>query len=303
MSESGPAASPPSPSQPSLSPPSPPEPSPPEPSLSQSSPRRSSPARPSPHASPSGSRAPVDRYARWTGLAVGILLARWLTPLNHGDGVLYAIPAFGLCAVAGVLAGDALTSPHRGAVRTAALTPRRVRDYVPRRTTRLLLGLAAALVVLLAAAAAVASPDDLGRAGRALTVSCGGTTESSGPWPGLYYGRPMLASLAAATAACGWSLRRIATRPGDEQSRRDRSLAIVAAWGLVVSSSLLGAASTASGALLSTTCDGTAGTVANGFLWPLAMLSLVTVSWSLYTIVSPRATRPAGPRGSRTGRR
>jgi hypothetical protein len=241
------------------------------------------------------SRAPADRYARWTGLAVGILVARWLTPLNHGDGILYAIPAFGLCAVGGVLAGDALTAPRRGAVRTADLTPRRVRDHVPPRMTRLLLALAAALVVLLAVAAAVASPDDLGRPGRALTVTCRGVTGSAGSWPGLYYGLPILASLTVATAACGWSLRRIATRPGDEQSRRDRTLAIVSAWGLVVSSSLLGAASTASGALLSTTCDGTTGTVANWFLWPLSLLALVMVAWSLFTIVSPRATRPIRP--------
>ncbi|MFF7974519.1 hypothetical protein [Streptomyces sp. NPDC007905] len=34
----------------------------------------------------------------------------------------------------------------------------------------------------------------------------------------------------------------IATRPGDEQSRRDRTPAVLAAWGLVVSTLLLGAA-------------------------------------------------------------
>ncbi|MFJ8537465.1 hypothetical protein [Streptomyces sp. NPDC093591] len=258
-----------------------------------------------PSTSAPASRAPVDRYARWAGLAVGVPAARWLLPLNNGEGTLYAILAFGLCAVAGVLLGDALTAPRRGAVRTAGLTPRRVRDYVPPRMTLLLLGLAAALVVLLAAAAAVASPDDLGRAGRALTVTCRGVTESHSPWPGLYYGLPILASLALSTAACGWSLRRIATRPGDEQSRRDRTLAIVAAWGLVVSSSLLGAASTASGALMSTACDGAAGTAAKVVLWPLGLLALLMAPWCLFTIISPRATawrgRRAGADG--TGRR
>lgn len=241
----------------------------------------------------SSSRAPVDRYARWTGLLVGVPAACWLSPLIGVDGILYAIPVFGLCAVAGVLVGDALTGPRRGAVRTAGLTPRRVRDYVPPRMTRLLLGLAAVLLLLLTVAAAVASPDDLGRAGRALTLTCRGATESAGPWPGLYYGLPMLASLAVSTAACGWSLRRIATRPGDEQSRYDRTLAIVAAWGLVVSSSLLGAASTASGALMSVTCDGTAGTVANWALWPMSLLALIVVPWCLFTIISPRATGAA----------
>ncbi|WDF40466.1 hypothetical protein PBV52_28645 [Streptomyces sp. T12] len=251
-----------------------------------------------PSASAPASRVPVDRYARWTGLAVGALASRWLLPLNGGEGTLYAILVFGLCAVAGVLLGDALTAPRRGAVRTAALTPRRVRDYVPPRMTPLLLGLAAALVALLTAAAAVASPDDLGRAGRALTVACRGVTQSHSPWPGLYYGLPILTSLALSTAACGWSLRRIATRPGDEQSRRDRTLAIVAAWGLVVSSSLFGAASMVSGALMSTTCDGAVGVAGNWTVWPLGLLALVTAPWCLFTIISPRAT---AWRGRRTG--
>ncbi|MFF7128382.1 hypothetical protein [Streptomyces sp. NPDC008240] len=253
------------------------------------------------------SRVPVDRYARWTGLIVGALAGRWLSSLDHGDGVLYAIPAFGLCAVAGVLAGDALTPPAQGTVRTAGLAPRRVRAYVPPRVTWLLLALAGALVVLLVVAGAIASPDDLGHAGRALTATCRGVTQSATPWPGFHYGLPMLSSLAVATAACGWSLRRIATRPGDEQSRRDRSLAVVAAWGLVVSASLLGAASTASGALMDISCDGTAGTVANAVLWPLATLALATVPWTLVTVCSPRASwgrrSAAGDRRRRALRR
>ncbi|MEU9989006.1 hypothetical protein AB0E10_19840 [Streptomyces sp. NPDC048045] len=258
-----------------------------------------------PGATAPASRAPVDRYARWTGLVVGALAGRWLATLGHGDGVLYAVSAFGLCAVAGVLAGDALTPPARGAVRTAGLAPRRVRDYVPPRLTRLLVALAGALVVLLAAAGAVASPDDLGRAGRTLTLTCRGMTQSNGPWPGFFYGLPMLVSLAVATAACGWSLRRIARRPGDEQSRRDRALAVVAAWGLVVSTSLLGAASTASGALTNLTCDGAAGTAANAVLWPLALIALFTVPWALVTVCSPRASwgRGAGGTGRRWARR
>ncbi len=72
--------------------------------------------------------------------------ASWLLPLNDREGILYGNLAFGLCTVAGVLLRDALTAPRRGVVRTAGLTPRRVRDYVPPRITRLLLGLAVALV-------------------------------------------------------------------------------------------------------------------------------------------------------------
>ncbi|MGW7257063.1 hypothetical protein [Streptomyces sp. NPDC054834] len=177
--------------------------------------------------SAAASRAPVDRYARWTGPAVGALAARRLTPLDHGDGILYAIPAypaFGLCTVAGVLVGDALTPPTRGAVRPAGLAPRRARDHLPPRMSPLPAVLAGALVVLLTAAAAVASPDGLGRAGRALTLTC-------------------------------WA------RP-----RRPRA------------------------ALMNMKCDGTAGTVANDVLWPLAVVALVTVPWSLFTACSPGAT-------------
>ncbi|MGW1587918.1 hypothetical protein [Streptomyces sp. NPDC002386] len=250
---------------------------------------------------PTVSRGPVDRYARYTGLAVGVLAAWLLSPLRDGDGVLYAIPAFGLCAVGGVLLGDALTPPARGAVRVAGLTPRRVRDCVPPRMTLLLLVLAVALVALLVIAGAVAAPDDLGRAGRQLTLTCRGVTEGRGPWPGFYYGAPMLGALAIATVACGWSLRRIATRTGDERSRRDRSLAIVAAWGIVVSTSLLGAASTASGALSGMTCDGAVGAVAEAILLPLALVSLVAAPWMLFTVCSPRAAwwhrRNRGARG------
>ncbi|MFF4566056.1 hypothetical protein [Streptomyces sp. NPDC001435] len=241
-------------------------------------------------ATASASRRFVDRYARWTGLLAGALVAYWLIPLDHGDGILYAIPAFGLCAVAGVLVGDALTQPTRGAVRTAGLAPRRVRDYVPPRMTWVLIAMAVVLVLLLGVAAAVASPDDVGRASRALTMTCRGGTASFSPWPGLHYGLPILACLAVATGACGWSLRRIATRPGDEQSRRDRSLAIVAAWGLVVSSSLFGTTAVTSGVLMDSGCGEALWIVARWVLWPLSLVAFVTVALMLSMVCAPRAT-------------
>jgi hypothetical protein len=147
-------------------------------------------------------RARADRYARWAGLAAGAVAAQQLATMDSDDlGVpfLYAITAFGLCAVGGVLLGDALTPRPQEAVRTAGLAPRRVRDQVPPRMTPVLLLQAVSLVALLLTAAAVASPDDLGRAGRAFVVTCGGVSESHSPWPGSYYGIPMLASLAVGT--------------------------------------------------------------------------------------------------------
>ncbi|WP_055696874.1 MULTISPECIES: hypothetical protein [Streptomyces] len=236
-------------------------------------------------------RSRVDLCARWAGLAAGAAAA-WAVASRDGGlgiGILYAIPAFGLCAVAGVLLGDALTPPPRGPVRSAGLTPRRARDYVPPRVTRFLAAQALALVALLAVAAAVAAPDDQGRAGRSLSATCQGMTETVGPWPGLFYGAPVLISLAVGTAACAWSLRRIARRPSEEQPRRDRALAITAAWGLLVSTPLLGAATFASGALLSLDCMGASGSA--WLLIPVALCAMATMTWCLTTIVSPRADR------------
>ncbi|MFJ6837051.1 hypothetical protein [Streptomyces sp. NPDC091209] len=47
--------------------------------------------------------------------------------------LVFAITAFGLCAVGGVLLGDALTLRPQEAVRTASLAPRLIRDQVPPR--------------------------------------------------------------------------------------------------------------------------------------------------------------------------
>ncbi|MGW6530963.1 hypothetical protein [Streptomyces venezuelae] len=236
-------------------------------------------------------RARADLYARWAGLAAGAAAAWAIVSRDDGlgIGILYAIPAFGLCAVAGVLLGDALTPPPRGPVRSAGLTPRRARDYVPPRTTRLLVAQALTLLTLLVAAAVMASPDDQGRAGRTLSATCQGMTQTVGPWPGLFYGAPVLATLAIGTVACAWSLRRIARRPSEEQPRRDRALAITAAWGLLVSTPLLGTTTFAAGALLGLDCMGASGSA--WILIPVALSAASTMTWSLTTIVSPRAGR------------
>ncbi|MGW3494213.1 hypothetical protein [Streptomyces sp. NPDC001020] len=238
----------------------------------------------------------VDRSTRWAGLLIGLIAGQLVAyGLGGGEGlgILYAIPVFGLCAVAGVLVGDALTARPQGRVRTAGLAPRRVRDCLPPRLTRLLLVQAAILVVLLAVAAAVASPDDQGRAGRWLTLSCQADgTASYGPWPGLYYGLPLLVSVAVSTAACGWSLARIARRSCDERTRQERTRAIVAAWGLTVAAPLLGAAATASGALTSIGCAGATGLVLGRVLWPVAVSALISFLWCLFTVISPQTWGP-----------
>ncbi|WP_030948281.1 hypothetical protein [Streptomyces sp. NRRL S-646] len=249
-----------------------------------------------PPASPRRARA--DHYARWAGLVAGTVAALRLATLptaEFGDDfsrpIVMAITGFGLCVAGGVLLGDALTPRPQEAIRTAELTPRRVRDHVPPRMTPLLLLQAVALVVLLAVGAATASPDLIGRPDRALTLSCGGVSEPVSSWPGLYYGTPILASLSAGTAACVWALRRIAHRPGSDRQRRDRSLAITAAWGLLVSPQLLLVVLMMAITLTHVTCAATFGTVTAVVIYPLGLLALTTLVWSLFTVVAPRAAR------------
>ncbi|WP_254705825.1 hypothetical protein [Streptomyces vilmorinianum] len=234
----------------------------------------------------------ADRYARWAGLVAGAGAATYVAGTDSlGIGLLFALPAFGLCAVAGVLLGDALTPRPTGTVRAAGLTPRRMRDLAPRRLTALLLAQGGFLAVLLAVAAALASPDDMGRAGRSLVASCHGMTEAAGPWPGLFYGLPAAVAVTVATVVCAGSLRRVTHRPGDPERRLERASAIVAAWGILVAGTLAGTAVRAGATLRGLSCDGAIGTAAVWVLLPVALLALCTTLWCLYTVLSPRADR------------
>ncbi|MFI7504668.1 hypothetical protein ACIBVL_40600 [Streptomyces sp. NPDC049687] len=237
--------------------------------------------------------ARADLCARWAGLALGVAVVQACAALGGDDMAMpfvSAVTAFGLCAVGGVLLGDSLTPAPREAVRTAALAPRRVRDHVPPRMAPLLVFQAACVVLLLSVGAAVADPDRAGRAGRTLAVTCAvGPTRHLGPWPGLYYATPVLASLTLGTAACFWSLRRIAHRPGENQRRHDRSWAITAAWGLLVSSQLLLVLGMIGRVLFYSRCAGMLGNVTALVIYPLGLVSLFTLGWCVFTIVVPRA--------------
>ncbi|MFB7333181.1 hypothetical protein ACFC00_16190 [Streptomyces adustus] len=236
----------------------------------------------------------ADHYARWSGLAIGIVVAQALSTLTHIEfeqRVVFCITAFGLCAVAGVLLADALTLVPQDAVRTASLAPRLVRDHVPPRMGPLIALQGVSLTVLLVIAAATASvdPDHILSTGKVVTVTCNGMRAPLGPWPGLYYSLPMFGALAIATPTCVWALRRIAHGPGGEQQRRDRAWAVTGAWGLLVSSQQLYAVLMVSVALTDTGCAGAMGALTFWVFYPLALLNLFTVVWSLVTLVVPRA--------------
>jgi len=245
----------------------------------------------------------ANYYARWSGLAIGIVAAQALSTLGHVEfeqRVVFCITAFGLCAVAGVLLADALTLIPQDAVRTASLAPRLVRDHVPPRMGPLIALQGVSLAVLLAITAATASvdPDRIFSTGKVIAVTCNGMPASLGPWPGMHYSLPTFGALAIATPTCVWALRRIAHGPGGEQQRRNRAWAVTGAWGLLVSSQQLYAVLMISVSLTETGCAGVMGALTFWVFYPLALLNLFTVAWSLITVVAPRAVDDDAAKGS-----
>ncbi|WP_298804565.1 hypothetical protein [uncultured Pseudokineococcus sp.] len=189
---------------------------------------------------------------RWGGAVLGAVAAWSVAGAGTlGRGPMLAPAAFGLVLLAGVLAGELLVRPRRRGRRSAALSVRRVRDVVPRRTVALVVAAAVVLLVLLATTTALGSPDDLGRAGRSLTGSCSPSTSFGvGPWPGSYYAAPLAAAVLGGLLVAALVLGRVVGRPavaeGEELERVDAALrarageAVTAACGVLVSAPLAG---------------------------------------------------------------
>jgi len=207
---------------------------------------------------------------------------------NFGLGQELAVPVFGACLLGGVFLGElTLPRPPRTGVRTARLTPREVRDFLPRVTTATLVVLGGALVGLLAVTTASgAGAGDGSRWERMITFNCppppygGGTvTSTTGPWPGSFYSVPILLTVLAAVMLAAVALRAIVRRPhadvddtsADDYRRRSAST-VVATLGLVVSVPLAGTALVTAGALQGNEC---APGIARAISPPLTVLALV----------------------------
>ena len=122
---------------------------------------------------------------RWAGVIGGLVAGGAAAGSGAlGRGLLLAAPVFGLCVLAGVVAGETSVRPPGGRTRIAALEVRRVRDYLPRGLASTVLAAAVVLLALLTVTTATGARDDLGRPGRTLLLACGpGLQQSYGPWP------------------------------------------------------------------------------------------------------------------------
>lgn len=234
-------------------------------------------------------RERVDAPIRWAGPLAGLGINRAVTFNSEPDvDLLYAIPVFGLCSVAGVLLADLVVHPRRRGVREAGVVRRRVRDQIPRALTGSLGVQAVLLVVLLAVSVATASADEAGRAGRALTESCQGHTYVIGPWPGPYYAWPVLGGLGVGSVVCALTLWRVTVRAGDDERRRVGARVTVGAWGVLVAAPLFAVSSTMAVAVYTLPCGGTASDLGAVGLAFVAFISAVTAGWCLVALLVPR---------------
>src|SRR6478609_2436346 len=132
--------------------------------------------------------------SRLVALALGLVVLVAVGAAGHlGRGLALAPAAFAAVQVLGVLVGDLVSEHDARTPGSAGLEVRRVRDFLPVRLTLVTVLAAGALGALLGGSTLVAAPDDLGRAGRALSYRCAEdcTSGSLGPWPGSYYSLPM----------------------------------------------------------------------------------------------------------------
>ena len=155
---------------------------------------------------PLGRRARTTARWRLAGLGVGIgvgIVAAQLDVL--GRGLMLAVPLCALCILVGVVIGELRITAPRGPVRSAGLEVRRIRDYLPRRLTRVVAAATVLLVLVLGMTTAAGSPDDLGRAGRTLARQCSALVGTAvGPWPGSFYTAPLATVVLAGLVLAGW---------------------------------------------------------------------------------------------------
>jgi hypothetical protein len=253
--------------------------------------------------------AAARQTARWrrggviTGLAVGGVAAG---AGALGRGLLLAAPLFGLCVLAGVVAGEVSVRPAAGRTRAAVLELRRVRDYLPRGLTRATAAATAVLAGLIAVTSAVAAPDGLGRAGRDLQLACGsGLLQTSGPWPGSFYTVPLAVLVAAGLVLAGGALRAVAGRArtgtdqesvaADDALRRRAAWTVTSACGILVAVPLAGLCAVSAGAVLSLFCRPAWLTVAGWALLGLAIAAVGLLSWCAAVLLAPGRVVTARP--------
>lgn len=240
----------------------------------------------------------VTRF-RVSAAALGLLVAvAWLAlaPSSNGRSLVLAPMLMGLTVLAGVVLGELVVRPrHLPAVREATLSHRTVREYLPRHFSRQLTAVSLGGLVLLTATVALASPDDTGRAGRSLDLTCSATQSSGhGPFPGSFYVAPYALGVLVALVVAVPTLRRVVRRRlgGTEAQavryRRAGVAGVLGSLGLVIASPLAGMAFFAFVAFTNV-CEEAWLTLAGWGSLALVVLALAVAVTSLITVFRPLA--------------
>lgn len=235
---------------------------------------------------------------RWAGVTIGVLVGVIAARSGElGVGLLMAAPLFGLCALIGVLVGELTVRPPSGPSRSAAIELRRIRDYLPRRLSRVVATAGGVLLVLLVATTSAASPDDMGRPGRSLARQCTPDTgESHGPWPGLFYTGPLVVVVLVGLLMAYLAVRIIVRRPrfgsisdvaADDALRKRSARVVTGAVGVLIAVPLAGVSLTAAGSLLGISCAPMWWTITGWVLLTLVAASLTMVSWCAAAVLTP----------------
>jgi hypothetical protein len=254
-----------------------------------------------------GARQMANR--RWAGVIAGVLAGGVAAAWGAlGRGLLLAGPVFGLCVLAGVVAGELGVRPTAGRTRAALVEVRRVRDYLPRGLATAVMAAATGLLALVAVTTATAGADDLGRPGRVLLLRCGpGLVQDHGPWPGSFYSVPLAAVVAAGLIGAGGALRVVIRRArsgadpalvaADDALRHRAARAITGACGILVALPLAGTCLVSAGALLSFSCQPAWWTYAGWALLALLIPVVALLGWCAAALLAPArgivAARPA----------
>lgn len=168
----------------------------------------------------------ADRHSRWTRSAA-VLVASAAAAITHLMGAPATLGVFGLAGLAVLVLGERRSPVITKTRRTAALTPRRIRDCLPRRSAALIpLGLAAILGLFalgIPTASPVAHIDPQWPGAVHLPAGSyleGVSTTPAGdlirsvfyPWPGAFYIIPVLVPLAAQLVLAAAGLWAVAAR-------------------------------------------------------------------------------------------
>lgn len=187
---------------------------------------------------------------RLLGMLAGAVLGVLTFQLGlDGRGPMLALAVFGLCVLAATAVGETAVKPLRPpGVRSASLSARRVRDYLPW-TTPLVAFLVLVTVAVLTLTTVVASDDDLGRS-RAIACATSGAGAVHTPFPGSFYSVPLAVALVVVLGTAVLACRSVVDRPRgmaadaeeDDRRRRNSLDMVMAATGTAVAAPLFGVA-------------------------------------------------------------